>query len=127
MQYDDIIELINQRSKGFERMIIGIAGPPASGKSTLSEKLVEVLEASVLVPMDGFHKDNSELDELGLRHRKGAPNTFDASGFVELVKDIREGKLPRRIPEFDRNQDKVVEGNREVTCLLYTSPSPRDA
>src|SRR4051794_20108304 len=72
------------------RRLLGIAGPPGSGKSTLARRLVEELGgAAVLVPMDGFHLADARLVQLGRRDRKGAPDTFDAHGFLELLRRLR--------------------------------------
>ncbi len=79
-----------------KRLIVGIAGAPASGKSTLSLKLCQQLnaelasssDAAVVVPMDGYHLDNSILEQRDLRHVKGAPHTFDASGFLHLLQRL---------------------------------------
>jgi len=94
------------------RRLIAIAGPPASGKSTLAKALVEALcvkdHASQLLPMDGFHLDNATLDTRGLRARKGAPETFDLAGFNALLTRTKiETNL--RAPAFDRTQDAVIE------------------
>ena len=64
--------------EGF-RPLIGIAGPPASGKSTLAHALAEQT-GGIAVPMDGFHLDNPILEARGLRQRKGAPETFRCGG-----------------------------------------------
>jgi pantothenate kinase len=90
-----------------ERFIVAIAGPPGSGKSTLAERLHEVLpeDASVVVPMDGFHFDDVVLDRRGLRSRKGAPETFDYAGFAALLKRIRAGEPDIAIPVFDRSME----------------------
>ncbi|HET6214893.1 MAG TPA: nucleoside/nucleotide kinase family protein, partial [Micromonosporaceae bacterium] len=78
------------------RALIGIAGPPGAGKSTLAIALAAALrdahgeESAVSVPMDGFHLSNVELRRLGLADRKGAPETFDAAGFVHLLRRLRE-------------------------------------
>jgi pantothenate kinase len=77
------------------RLIVGIAGPPGAGKSTLAQSLVDTLSTvdgvpAVYVPMDGFHLANAELQRLGLAGRKGAPETFDAAGFVHLIRRLRE-------------------------------------
>lgn len=72
-----------------ERVLFGITGPPAAGKSTLARALVDhVGEAARLVGMDGFHLAQARLAELGRLSRKGAPDTFDAVGFVSLVRRL---------------------------------------
>jgi pantothenate kinase len=72
------------------RILVGIAGPPGSGKSTVTAALRERLGAdAALVPMDGFHLANEQLDVLGRRGRKGAPDTFDAAGYVALLARCR--------------------------------------
>jgi pantothenate kinase len=39
--------------------------------------------------MDGFHLSNKQLKILGLSDVKGAPNTFDISGYIGLLKRIK--------------------------------------
>jgi pantothenate kinase len=74
---------------GPDRVVLGIVGPPGAGKSTLAAALVSGLAGqAVLVPMDGFHLADRELDRLGRRDRKGAPDTFDAAGYVALLRRI---------------------------------------
>ena len=96
-----------------DRFLVGIAGAPASGKTTLSAELARRLNAqgrpTVVVPMDGFHLDNGILDERGLRPRKGAPETFDAPGFLRLVKALKTGDEVFA-PLFDRNRDLAIAG-----------------
>ena len=79
---------LSSRSSG--RIIIGIVGKPGAGKSTLSKYLIENLpsETTSLVPMDGYHLSNLQLKELNRADRKGAPDTFDVSGYVNLMKRI---------------------------------------
>lgn len=73
------------------RRILGIAGAPGAGKSTLAASLVSALGAdAVLVPMDGFHLANAELLRLGRRDRKGAVDTFDAAGYASLLRRLRD-------------------------------------
>ena len=74
-----------------QRVILGIVGKPGAGKSTLSEELLEYFGSanSVIVPMDGFHLSNLQLDKLNRRNRKGAIDTFDANGYVSLIKRIK--------------------------------------
>jgi pantothenate kinase len=73
-----------------DRFTIGIVGKPGAGKSTLTSYLMEKLpkDYASLVPMDGYHLSNLQLKQLGLTNRKGAINTFDTNGFVNLLKRI---------------------------------------
>lgn len=101
------------------RLRIAIAGPPGAGKSTLAEALVARLNRdgpqAALVPMDGFHLDNALLRKRDLLQRKGAPETFDAAGFLHLVQ--RLGTEPEVVlPLFDRVLDIAVAGAAEVTA-----------
>ena len=89
------------------RRIVGIAGPPGAGKSTLAARVVAAVPNAALVAMDGFHLANSELDRLGRRDRKGAPDTFDAAGFVALLRRLRHEPLVYA-PVFDRSIETSV-------------------
>jgi pantothenate kinase len=102
-----IAATIFKRAGKASRFIVAIAGPPGSGKSTLSASLHELLpdNASEVVPMDGFHYDDTVLVPRGLRPRKGAPETFDFAGFETLLKRIRSGEPDIAIPVFDRSME----------------------
>ena len=91
------------------RPVVAVAGAPGSGKSTLAEALVAQVPGAVMLPMDGFHLDNRILDARGLRARKGAPETFDAEGFVALLDRVRAGGEVV-FPVFDRDRDLAVAG-----------------
>lgn len=122
--------------------MVAIAGAPASGKSTLAERLAETLEAdaaggAALIAMDGFHLDDEALERLGWRARKGAPHTFDVAGFASLLARLRDPDPAEpwiAAPRFDRDLEIaragavlvrpsvrtiVVEGNY---LLLRTPP-----
>jgi pantothenate kinase len=92
-----------------ERRLLALAGPPGSGKSTLSAALLAHLEAAepgaaALVPMDGFHFDDEVLVPRGWRPRKGAPHTFDVGGFRALLQRLRaNAEDPIAVPRFDRD------------------------
>ncbi|GHJ14679.1 MULTISPECIES: nucleoside/nucleotide kinase family protein [unclassified Micromonospora] len=98
------------------RQLLGIAGAPGAGKSTLAERIVaEVGPAARLVPMDGFHLAGSALNRLGRAARKGAPDTFDVNGFVATLRRLRRLE-PTSVwaPEFRRDLEEPVAGAIEV-------------
>src|SRR5262249_36560710 len=98
------------------RILVGITGPPAAGKSTLAVSLAPGLcpdygpQVAVALPRDGFHLANAELSRLGLADRKGAPETFDAAGFVHLLTRLRavpDGEVVYA-PEFNRSLNESI-------------------
>lgn len=103
-----LVDEIVARFDRSRRFLIAIAGPPGAGKSTLAEHVVPALNAkladapAIIVPMDGFHYDDGLLDARGLRAKKGAPDTFDADGFLALIRRLKAETTPIAIPVFDR-------------------------
>jgi pantothenate kinase len=94
------------------RRIIGVAGCPGAGKSTLAAQIVASHpDTAVVVPMDGFHLAQCELDRLGRAHRKGAPDTFDVEGYVALLERVRT-TTDRTVwaPTFDRHLEEPIAG-----------------
>lgn len=98
------------------RRLLGIAGEPGSGKSTLAASLKDSLGgAAAIVPMDGFHLAQQQLERLGLAERKGAPDTMDAWGFLALVRRLRAANEPTVwAPEYRRELHNGVAGAVEV-------------
>ena len=87
---DAVLARALQLPDGGGRAVLGIAGPPGGGKSTLAEMVVAGLgDRAALVPMDGFHLAQPELVRLGRRDRMGAPDTFDAAGYIALLARLR--------------------------------------
>jgi len=112
-QVNLLAERVHEMRETQERILVGIAGAPGSGKSTLASELARRLNLqrcpAMIVPMDGFHLDNAVLDARGLRGRKGAPETFDADGFLHLVRRMTEA-VEVVAPVFDRSRDLSVAG-----------------
>ncbi|WP_255364544.1 nucleoside/nucleotide kinase family protein [Luteibacter sp. UNC138MFCol5.1] len=100
------------------RIILGIAGLPGSGKSTLASQVLATYPGiAVNVPMDGFHLANAELRRLGRASRKGAPDTFDASGYVALLRRLREPIEGETVyaPAFHREIEEPIAGEIAVS------------
>lgn len=95
------------------RAILGICGPPGSGKSSLAVALVKRLRAagveSAHVPMDGFHLADVALRERGLLARKGAVETFDGYGYLALLRRLRiEVDHDVLAPTFERDLEQPL-------------------
>ncbi|HET7475228.1 MAG TPA: nucleoside/nucleotide kinase family protein [Dermatophilaceae bacterium] len=108
------------------RAILGIAGAPGAGKSTLAELLVGAVsrlrgpEWVAHVPMDGFHLADVQLDRLQAKGRKGAPDTFDAEGYAHLLRRIRtEPASWVYAPGFDRSLEQPL------AAAMVVGPSAR--
>ncbi|MFN8033303.1 MAG: nucleoside/nucleotide kinase family protein [Mycobacterium sp.] len=98
------------------RVVVGVTGPPGAGKSTLALALAGAFDGASYLPMDGFHLSNAALDRLGRRDRKGAPDTFDAAGYVAALARVRSdyGQRDVYVPAFDRRLDEPVAAGHVV-------------
>lgn len=109
------VVLLLDRAGADGRVTIGVAGAPGAGKTTLAEDLVGALaalmgDAAVAhLPMDGYHLADVQLDALGLRDRKGAPETFDGYGFLATMARLRSGDPATvYVPGFERVLEQPV-------------------
>jgi pantothenate kinase len=122
------VSTLIERARGLivpgERRLLGIAGAPAAGKSTLAAEVVEALTPdAVLVPMDGYHLAAVELIRLGRLERKGAPDTFDRDGYTALLRRLRaRDDEAVYAPEFRREIEEPIAGAiavpREVPLVV---------
>lgn len=106
---DELAPWVRERSSRVDRYLFGIAGPPGSGKSTIAADLANAIGAPV-VPMDGFHLSNATLSARGQLGIKGAPETFRAARFVDVVRRLRDANGAVECPTFDRTIDEPVAG-----------------
>lgn len=111
------------------RHLIAIAGPPAAGKSTLSDAVCDRLNndspnLAAILPMDGFHFDNSILQQRGVLNRKGAPSTFDVGGMKSIlqrlkINDESEIAVPvfDRVAEISRGSARIISSNTPIILV----------
>lgn len=95
------------------RQILGIVGMPGAGKSTLADALVEAFGGRAkIAPMDGFHLANAELARLGRADRKGAPDTFDAAGYVAMLQRLHAPVPGETVyaPAYHREIEQPIAG-----------------
>ncbi|TQM04183.1 nucleoside/nucleotide kinase family protein [Pseudonocardia kunmingensis] len=113
-----LVERAAALAAGPQRAVLGITGGPGAGKSTLAAALLERLRALLPdgavahVPMDGFHLADVALERLGLRQAKGAPDTFDAGGYVALLRRLRAAEPEEVVyaPMFERDLEQPLAG-----------------
>lgn len=104
-------ELTERLLQGSGRRLVAMVGAPSSGKSEIAEALEARINAETpgrvaVVPMDGFHLDDEVLDALGLRERKGAPETFDVGGLKATLERLRAADEPWvAVPVFSRDDE----------------------
>ncbi|MDR7251715.1 type I pantothenate kinase [Nocardioides sp. BE266] len=78
--------------------VIGLAGSVAVGKSTTARVLQQMLAHwpehpnVALVTTDGFLLPNRVLEDRGLLHRKGFPESYDRKALLKFVIDIKSGR-----------------------------------
>jgi pantothenate kinase len=106
--------ILQVASAAHQRIAIGLAGGPGTGKSTLAAELVTMLNAthpgqSALVPMDGFHMKHAKLESLGQADYKGAPHTFEGAEFVTFLHRLKRATEPVSGPGYSRKIEDTVE------------------
>ena len=121
-----IVEAVAERARaGHPVRVLGLTGPPGTGKSTIAAELANALpEAGLrseeglavagMAPMDGFHMSNALLAARGLADHKGAPDTFDVGGYVALLGRVRRADGVVLAPDYRRDLHEPVAASLPV-------------
>lgn len=128
---DDAVALLVRTSRpDRSRVLLGLCGPPAAGKSTLAAALVTGIEArlgagtAALLPLDGFHLSNAQLQRLGLTDRKGSPPSFDVQGYLALLRRVRgDGRVDGDVDGSTRGNE--IGGNEAEQHRLRAGEAGR--
>jgi pantothenate kinase len=107
---DELVERASALAVAGSRRILGIAGAPGAGKSTVAQAVADALGGqAALVGMDAFHLANKVLAAHGSRDRKGAPDTFDPWGYANLLRRLKtNGEAVVYAPTFDRGLEESI-------------------
>jgi pantothenate kinase len=125
-------------SKPRSRILIALAGPPGSGKSTVAAQVVGRLNTSsstshpfaLVLPMDGFHLTRATLQAMPNSEeaiaRRGVYWTFDGKGVVDLVTALHLTRndldKAHTAPSFDHDLKDPVEAailiNSDVQVII---------
>lgn len=104
-----------------QRYLVGVAGIPGAGKSTLARHLKDAIghiaqrpEIAAVVPLDGFHRTNDELAHLGLTERKGSPESFRVQTFYAKLHELKRGGAPVTLPIYSRELHEPIPEAIEV-------------
>lgn len=109
---EDAATVIVERARALpgRRVVVGIAGGPGVGKSTITAEVVARLGAeAAYVPMDGFHMRHAKLEGLGTVADKGAPHTFEAAAYAAFLARLRETGEDVTGPAYSRAIEDVVD------------------
>ncbi|MCH9689978.1 MAG: uridine kinase [Gammaproteobacteria bacterium] len=99
-----------------QTIILGIAGPSASGKSLLANTIVNGLGSDqvVIITEDSYYKDNSHLPfEAREKINYDHPDAFDHALLVEHIKQLQAGKSVQ-IPIYSHSKHVRLAETRHV-------------
>jgi pantothenate kinase len=120
---EEVLHLILKRweAKGRRRIVAGISGFPASGKTTFAKSISHSINdlchsnLAIHLPMDGFHLSNEKLLAEGLESIKGDLATFDVTSYVKTILSYTQHTdSPLFAPDYVREKHDVAEDAIEI-------------
>lgn len=108
------------RKDGKVPFILGVSGSVAVGKSTTARVLKALLARWPdhprvdLMTTDGFLLPNSELEARGIMNRKGFPESFDTSGLLNFLAEVKSGKARAEAPVYSHFHYDILPGQKTV-------------
>lgn len=121
-----LARLLSDQIAPGQRLILGVAGQPGTGKSTFANQLAAALHplTCAVVPLDGFHLGSTLINGTPLQHRKGAIDTFDAAGYAKLLQRLWTRDEPVvYAPLYDRRAEEPIAGSiavNQATQVIIT-------
>jgi type I pantothenate kinase len=99
--------------------VVGLAGSVAVGKSTTARVLQRLLQRELdlevaRVTTDGFLHPNAVLEERGILHRKGFPESYDQRALLEFVASLKSGEPEVSCPVYSHRDYDVHPTERVV-------------
>lgn len=101
-----VLDTFLNKNNSHTPFIVGIAGSVAVGKSTTARVMQALLSRwenhpkVALITTDGFLYPNEVLQERGIMHRKGFPESYDIQRLVDFVSDVKAGKEKVKAPLY---------------------------
>ena len=96
--------------------IIGVAGSVGVGKSTVSRVLQSLLKSKAehstvdVISTDGFLHPTKVLEEKGIMHRKGFPESFDRGALLSFLEAVKSGASGLKAPVYSHLHYDIVPG-----------------
>ena len=72
--------------------LIGIAGPSASGKSTICEELTKIILPLVIISQDNYWKNPESFPRVNGVKNWELPEDLDFDTLYHNLRDLKEGK-----------------------------------
>ena len=100
--------------------VIAVAGSVAVGKSTFARVLQALLARwpgkpkVELITTDGFLHPNRILEERGLMHRKGFPESYDLRQMVQFLARLKAGEEELAAPVYSHLAYDIVPGKYQM-------------